>query len=568
MNMGDILEFILFIGILAAVSPFLGRFIHNVTSGRRTPLHAALGPVEQGIYRISGINPDREQSWQRYTVSVIAFSVAGFILTMAVLMLQGVLPLNPQGFPGVSWHLAFNTTASFVTNTNWQSYGGESTLSHLSQMVGLTYQNFVSAAVGIAVCVVIARAIARNQARTVGNFWADLVRITLYVLLPLSFVFAIFFISQGIVQTFSAGVEATTVEGGRQYLALGPAASQVSIKLLGTNGGGFFNANAAHPFENPTALSNFFQCLAIFVIPSALVFTLGDAVKNRRHAWTIWCVMAVVFVLGVLIMVWAENGGTATLTKLAGGLVPNLEGKEMRFGVFGTALFATVTTDASCGAVNAMHASLTPLGGLIPLFNMLLGEIIFGGVGSGLYGMVLFIVLTVFIAGLMVGRTPDYLGKRIQAREVTWCMVALLVPAVSILGFSAVAAVTEWGQAGPLNAGAHGLSEILYAYTSGTQNNGSAFAGLSANTPIWNVTLGIAMLVGRFGVMCSMLVVAGSMAARNIRPVSEYSFPVQGVTFGVLVLAVILIVGALTYLPALSLGPIVEFFQMIAGRVF
>ena len=568
MIMRDILACILFIGILAAASPFLGRFIHTVMEGGKTPLHRALGPVEQFAYRISGIDPGREQSWRRYALSALVFSAAGFILTMAVLMLQGVLPLNPQGFSGTSWHLAFNTAASFATNTNWQSYAGEAALSHFSQMVGLTYQNFVSAAVGIAACMAICRAIARNRTQVVGNFWADLVRVILYVLLPLSILFAIFFISQGAVQTFQAGVDAATLEGGRQYIALGPAASQTAIKLLGTNGGGFFNANAAHPFENPTALSNFFQCLAMLLIPSSLVFTFGEIVKNRRHAWTIWCIMAAVFIFGVLAATLAEQGGTVMLAEAAGGAVPNLEGKEARFGVFGTALFATAATATSCGAVNAMHASFTPLGGLVPLFNMLLGEIIFGGAGSGLYGMILFMVLTVFIAGLMVGRTPDYLGKRIQAREVTWCMVALLIPAMSILGLSAVAAATEWGRAGLLNAGTHGFSEILYACASCTQNNGSAFAGMNADTPIWNVSLGAAMLMGRFGVMCSMMAAAGSMAARSIRPESEYSFPVEGATFGALTLAVIFVVGALTYLPALSLGPVVECFQMTAGRVF
>ncbi|MEG2172806.1 MAG: potassium-transporting ATPase subunit KdpA [Desulfovibrionaceae bacterium] len=564
----DIVQFTFFIVLLAALSPVVGRSISRVLAGERTCLHGLLGPLERGIYRLSGIQATREQDWKGYAGSLLAFTAVGFALTMGVLVFQDVLPLNPQGFGALSWDLAFNTAASFVTNTNWQSYGGETTLSHFSQMVALTYQNFVSAAVGIAVCTAIIRSLARSQGQGLGNFWADVVRITLYILLPLSMVFALLLLGQGVVQSFASGVSVTTLEGENQFLALGPAASQVAIKLLGTNGGGFFNVNGAHPFENPTALSNFMQALSIFLLPSALVFMLGEMVHNRRHAWTVWGVMAAVFITGVGLVYWAEYTGTPLLTHIAGGPVPNLEGKELRFGLFGTALFSTVTTDASCGAVNAMHASFTPLGTLVLLVNMLLGEVIFGGVGSGLYGMLLFILLTVFIAGLMVGRTPDYLGKRIEGREITWGMVVLIMSALPILCLSAWAAVSDWGQAATLNAGARGFTEIFYAYTSATQNNGSALAGFSANTPIINVTLGLAMLVGRFGIMLSLLVMAGSLVSRKARPVSEFSFPVSGLTFGLLLLTVVLIIGALTYLPALSLGPVVEHLQMLKGQLF
>lgn len=567
MPLRELCQFILFIVLLAGLTPALGRFIHRVISGERTFLSPLLRPVERGIYALAGIDPAQEQDWKRYTVNMLAFSAAGFALTFGVISCQHLLPLNPEGLPGLSWHLALNTTVSFITNTNWQSYGGESTMSLLSQMVALTYQNFVSASVGMAVCVAVIRGISRKESGSIGNFWADVTRMTLYVLLPLSLLFALFFISQGVVQTFTAAVIATGLDGGAQQLAMGPVASQVAIKLLGTNGGGFFNANAAHPFENPTALSNFMQCLAIFLIPSALVFTLGEGVQSRKHAWTLWCVMALVFTLGVGIITYAEKTGTPLLTLAAGTPVPNYEGKEVRFGIFGTALFATVTTDASCGAVNAMHDSLTPLGGFSVLANMQLGEIIFGGVGSGLYGIIMFTLLTVFLAGLMVGRTPDYFGKRIEGREMTRVMLALILSAMPVLAFTGWAAASEWGHAALANGGAHGFTEILYAYTSATQNNGSAFAGLNANVPIWNVTLALAMLTGRFGVMLPMLAVAGSLAARRPRAKSEHAFPVEGVTFGALLLTVIIVVGALTFLPALSLGPIVEQLKMLDGWI-
>ncbi|HEU6438553.1 MAG TPA: potassium-transporting ATPase subunit KdpA [Nitratidesulfovibrio sp.] len=585
----DYLQLALFLGILAAVSPPLGRYIHRVLEGGRTWLHPLLGPVERLIYTTAGIDPDRDHPWQRYAACLLGFTLAGFCLTFGVLLFQDVLPLNPQHFPAPSWDLALNTAVSFVTNTNWQAYGGETAMSHLSQMVALTYQNFVSAAVGMAACMAVLRGIARTEAQGIGNFWADLVRSILYVLLPLCLPGALLLVGQGMVQTFAASFAATTPEGAVQTIAVGPVASQVIIKMLGVNGGGFFNANAAHPFENPTAVSNFIQMLAIFLLPSALVFTLGTAVRSPRHAWTVWGVMAAVFVTGTLLTAHFEYRGTPAMAQaVATGSpaasvtsppatspapipvpspAPNMEGKEVRFGIFSSSLFAVVTTDASCGAVNAMHDSLTPLGGLVTLLNMQLGEIIFGGVGSGLYGMVLFIILTVFLAGLMVGRTPDYLGKRIEGREVTLAVAALLLPALPLLGFTALAAV-GWGPQALANAGAHGFSELLYAYTSAAQNNGSAFAGLAANSPVFNLTTAASMLIGRFGVMLPMLAVAGSLAARRPRPVTDASFPVEGATFALLLTSVILIVGALTYLPALSLGPIVEHLQMIEGRLY
>ncbi len=567
MTIHDYIQLGMFLGILAAVCPPLGRFIHRVLEGRQTFLHPIFAPVERMLYAVAGIDPGREQSWERYALCLAGFSGAGFALTFGVLLLQDRLPLNPQGFPALSWDLAFNTAVSFVTNTNWQAYVGEATMSTFSQMVGLTYQNFISAAVGMAAAMAVVRGVARKEAAGVGNFWADLVRSILYVLVPSSFVLAVFLIGQGVVQTFTATLTATTLEGGSQILALGPVASQVAIKMLGVNGGGFFNANAAHPFENPTALSNFVQMLSIFLLPGAMVFTLGEAVGRRRHAWTVWLVMACFFVSATLWTSHFERAGTPTLHALAGAEAPNMEGKETRFGVFSSALFATVTTDASCGAVNAMHDSFTPLGGLATIVNMQLGEIVFGGVGSGLYGMVLFILLTVFLAGLMVGRTPDYLGKRVEGREITWSVAALLMSALPLLGFTALSSIA-WGQGALGNAGAHGFSELLYAYTSAAQNNGSAFGGLAANTPLFNVTLAVGMLLGRFGVMIPMLIVAGSLASRRPRPVTDASFPVEGATFAMLLMAVIVIVGALTYLPALSLGPVVEHLQMLEGRLY
>ena len=538
----------------------LARMVNDI------PLPGLAG-VERVLWRVAGIRAE-EMGWLQYLLALLLFNALGGLALFALLMLQGVLPFNPQHLPGLTWDLALNTAVSFVSNTNWQAYAGESTMSYLSQMVGLTVQNFLSAATGIAVVFALTRAFARQKMSTLGNAWVDLTRITLWLLLPLSLLVALFFIQQGVPQNLQAYQPFTTLEGAHQLLPMGPVASQEAIKLLGTNGGGFFNANSAHPFENPTALTNLVQMLAIFLIPAALCFAFGEVVSDRRQGRAILWAMTLIFILCVAVVMWAETRGNPHLLTLGADSSLNMEGKESRFGILASSLFAVITTAASCGAVNAMHDSLTPLGGMLVLFNMLLGEIIYGGVGSGLYGMILFILLTVFIAGLMVGRTPDYLGKRIEGREITWCMVALLACATPILCFSAVAAVSSWGTGALNNAGAHGLSEILYAFTSGAQNNGSAFAGLSANVPVWNVLLALAMFIGRFGVMLSMLVVAGSLAARKKRPISDSSFPVEGPTFGLLLLGIIFIVGALTYLPALSLGPIVEQFQMMRGMMF
>jgi len=567
MNIQDVIHVIVFILLFMITNVYFGRYIYHIMEGKKTFLHAILHPAERMLYSISGINPTQSQPWQRYALCMLVFTLSGFLLTFVTLLCQGNLPLNPLGLPSLNWDLALNTAVSFVTNTNWQAYSGEATMSILSQMVGLTYQNFVSAAVGIAVGMAVIRGIALKEAAGIGNFWADLIRSVLYILLPLSIAFALFLIGQGVVQTFTASQNATTLEGSAQILPLGPVASQVAIKMLGTNGGGFFNANAAHPFENPTLMSNLVQILAMLLIPGALVFTLGEAVGRRRHAWTVWLVMLAFLLFSTVVISHFESVGTPTLQTAAGGSVSNMEGKEVRFGIFSSSLFASVTTDVSCGAVNAMHDSFTPLGGLMVIFNMQLGEIIFGGVGSGLYGMILFILLTVFLAGLMVGRTPDYLGKRVEGREITWAVSALLMSALPLLGFTALASV-GWGPTALGNAGAHGFSELLYAYTSAAQNNGSAFAGLAANTPLFNVTLAVAMVMGRFGVMLPMLIIAGSLASRRPRPITDASFPVEGLTFALLLGAVIIIVGALTYLPALSLGPIVEHLQMIEGSSF
>ena len=487
-----------------------------------------------------------------------------------MLRLQHLLPLNPQGFGPVRPDLAFNTAASFASNTNWQNYAGETTLSYFSQMVGLVFQNFVSAAAGIAAAAALVRGIARHSAKTLGNFWVDLVRINLYLLLPLSIVFSLFLTSQGTIQNFKPSVRAVDGRERRrdQTIAQGPAASQVAIKMLGTNGGGFFNANAAHPYENPTPLSNFVQMLAIFLIPSGLTYYLGRKVKNQKHGWAVWSAMAVLFLAAALVCWKAESAGNPRLQALgvdpAGG---NMEGKEVRFGVAGSSLFATVTTAASCGAVNAMHDSFTPLGGLVPLFNIQLGEVVFGGVGSGLYGMLVFVILAVFLTGLMVGRTPEYMGKKIEAYDVKVSVLAVLVLVFSILGFSAWAAASRWGLAGPANSGPHGLSEILYAFSSGAGNNGSAFAGLNGNTVPYNITLAVAMLFGRFLMMVPVLALAGNLAGKKILPPSEASFPASGPTFVIILIGTVLVVGALTFLPALALGPIVEHFLMTGSGI-
>ncbi|MGZ5487608.1 MAG: potassium-transporting ATPase subunit KdpA [Candidatus Aminicenantales bacterium] len=570
MDLSGWLQLALFVGLLFAVTKPLGLYLVRVLEPEgKTWLDRPVKPVERLIYRILGIDPKAEQDWRRYTLSLIVFSLAGMLLTYAVLRLQHLLPLNPQKFGPVGPDLAFNTAASFTTNTNWQNYAGESTLSYFSQMVGLVFHNFVSAAVGIATAAALVRGIARHSAKTIGNFWVDVVRINLYLLLPFSIVFALFLSSQGIVQNFKPYVGAVAVESAAgQTIAQGPAASQVAIKMLGTNGGGFFNANAAHPYENPTPLSNFFQMLSIFLIPSGLTYYLGRKVKNQKHGWAVWSAMAILFLAAVLVCWRSESAGNPRLQALgidpAGG---NMEGKEVRFGVFNSSLFATVTTAASCGAVNSTHDSFTPLGGLVPLVNIQLGEVVFGGVGSGLYGMLVFVILAVFLTGLMVGRTPEYLGKKIESYDVKVSVLAVLILIFSILGFSAWATASRWGLAGLANKGPHGLSEILYAFSSGTGNNGSAFGGLNGNTPFYNITLALAMLFGRFIMMVPILALAGNMARKRLVPASEASFPASGPTFVIILIGTVLIVGALTFLPALALGPIVEHLLMTGSGI-
>jgi K+-transporting ATPase ATPase A chain len=573
------IQLALYILVLLLLTKPVGLYLIRVLdAGGRTFLDPALRPVERLLYRLLGLNPKKEQDWKQYTLSLLAFSLAGLLFTYAILRLQHVLPLNPQEFGPVSPDLAFNTAASFTTNTNWQNYAGEITLSYFSQMVGLVFHNFVSAAVGIAVAAALVRGIARPSAKTVGNFWVDLVRLNLYLLLPLSLVFALFLVSQGVVQNFKPYEKATLVEpsnlqapkndSATQTIAQGPTASQAAIKMLGTNGGGFFNANASHPYENPTPLSNFIQMLLIFLIPSGLTYYLGRKVKNQRHGWAVWSAMAILFLAAVLVCWRAESYGNPRLHAL--GVDPadgNMEGKEVRFGVFNSALFAAITTDASCGAVNSMHDSFTPLGGMIPLFNIQLGEVVFGGVGSGLYGMLVFVVLAIFLTGLMVGRTPAYLGKKIESYDVKVSVLAVIILIFSILGFSAWASVSQWGLAGLNNAGPHGLSEILYAYSSGTGNNGSAFAGLNGNTFWSNITLGLAMLFGRFLMIVPIMALAGNLARKKLPPPSEASFPVSGPMFIIILIGTVLIVGALTFLPALALGPIVEHFLMTGSGI-
>jgi K+-transporting ATPase ATPase A chain len=563
------LQIALFAVIVVALVKPVGRYMTDVFMGERTLLTPVLRPLEVGLYRICGVDEHAEQHWVAYAVAMLMFSLAGMVLLYALLRLQALLPFNPQDMAAVSPDLAFNTAASFTTNTNWQSYGGESTLSYLSQMAGLTVHNFVSAATGIALAVALIRGFARRSANTIGNFWVDLTRCTLYILLPISFVAALFLVWQGMPQNLGAYIEATTLEGAKQTIAQGPVASQVAIKMLGTNGGGFFNANAAHPYENPTALSNLLQMVLIFVLGAGLTNVFGRMIGDQRQGWAILAAMGVLFFIGATTAYWAEAGGNPQLAALgvdpAGG---NMEGKEVRFGIVNSALFATVTTDASCGAVNSMHDSFMPLGGIVPLINMELGEIIVGGVGAGLYGMLLFVIIAIFVAGLMVGRTPEYVGKKIEAKEVKMTMLAILILPLAMLGFTALAVVIPPGLAGPANSGPHGFSEVLYAYTSGAANNGSAFAGLSANTPFYNMTLGVDMLIGRFLMIVPMVAVAGSLAAKKTVPPSLGTFPTHGALFVFLLVGVILIVGGLTFFPALALGPIVEHFALLAGNLF
>jgi len=570
MHSTDWLQFALFLGLLTLITKPMGLYLMQVLDANgRTWLDPILKPFEKITYKLLGVDPQREQGWKQYTFAMLAFSLVGVVFTYTILRLQDVLPWNPQGLPALSHHLAFNTAVSFTTNTNWQSYGGESTLSYFSQMVGLTFHNFVSAATGIAIAAALVRGIARSSVKTLGNFWVDLTRTTYYLLLPLCAVFAIFLVSQGVIQNFDAYTKATTLEGTEQVIAQGPMASQVAIKMLGTNGGGFVNANAAHPFENPTPLSNFIQMLSIFAIGSGLTYYLGRMVKNQAHGWAVWAAMMVLFVGGVLVCAHFEAAGNPIHQQLGIAAADgNMEGKEVRFGIFNSSLFATITTAASCGAVNSMHDSFTAIGGLVPLFMIELGEVVIGGVGAGLYGMLVFVVLAVFIAGLMVGRTPEYLGKKIQAKEVKLAMLTLLVLTLSILGFTAWACVSDWGVAGLNNSGPHGFSEMLYAYSSATGNNGSAFAGLTANTPWYNTTLGFAMLIGRFLMIVPIMALAGSLAGKQASPPSAGTFPVNVATFTFLLIGTVLLIGALNFLPALALGPIVEHFLTGLGKLF
>jgi potassium-transporting ATPase potassium-binding subunit len=569
MTINGWIQIAIFCAIVVALAKPFGGFMTRVFAGERTWLTPVLRPVERGFYRLADVDAQADQHWTSYAVAMLAFNLAGFLFLYALQRLQGSLPLNPQGLAGVPPDLAFNTAVSFVTNTNWQSYAGETTMSYLTQMLGLTVQNFVSAATGIALAIALIRGFARRSVSGIGNFWVDVTRCTLYVLLPVAFVAALFLVWQGMPQNLNAYVDATTVEGAKQTIAQGPVASQVAIKVFGTNGGGFFNANAAHPYENPTALSNLVQMVLIFAIGAGLTNVFGRMVGDQRQGWAIFAAMGVMVLAGVLVAYWAEAAGNPAFAGFgidpAGG---NMEGKEVRFGIANSALFATVTTDASCGAVNSMHDSFMPLGGMVPLVNILLGEVIIGGVGAGLYGMLLMAIIAVFIAGLMVGRTPEYVGKKIEAREVKMTMLAILVLALSILGFTAIAAVAPAGLAGPLNAGPHGFTEILYAYTSGTGNNGSAFAGLTANSLFYNPTLGFAMLIGRFAMIVPMLAVAGSLAAKKQVPPSAGTFPTHTGLFVGLLIGVVLIVGGLTYFPVVSLGPIVEHLAMRAGMLF
>ncbi len=555
-----------FVAILLALTKPIGTWLFALYEGRRTPLHTVLGPVETGFYKLAGIDPNQEYGWRRYAVHMLLFNATLMAFTYAVLRLQGVLPGNPQGLAGLSPHLAFNTAISFTTNTNWQSYGGESTMSNLSQMLGLTIHNFLSAATGIALAFALFRGFARREAKAIGNFWADATRVTLYLLLPISIVYATFLIASGVPQTLSGVVDVQTLEGARQSLLLGPVASQEAIKMLGTNGGGFFNANSAHPFENPTALTNLVQMLSIFLIGFGLTWTFGKAVGNTRQGWAILSAMVILFLAGVTVTYWQEAAGNPVLHNLgvAGG---NMEGKEVRFGIAASALFSVVTTAASCGAVNSMHDSFTALGGMIPLFNIQLGEVVIGGVGAGIYGFLLFAILAVFVAGLMVGRTPEYVGKKIEAREVKLAVLAIAVLPLMILGLTALSSVLQQGLAGPLNKGPHGFSEILYAFTSAVGNNGSAFAGLTANTPYYNGLLGVAMWVGRFFIIVPMLAIAGGLAAKKYTPESAGSFPTTGGLWVGLLVGIVLILGGLTFLPSLALGPIADHLAMISGKL-
>ncbi|MCY1036745.1 potassium-transporting ATPase subunit KdpA [Corallococcus sp. BB11-1] len=566
------LQTLLFFVLVLALTKPVGVYLFRVFEAGTQPLPRILGPIERSLLRLCGVRREQEQTWGQYTVALLAFSLLGVVILYALQRLQHLLPLNPRGLPAVGPALAFNTAASFVSNTNWQSYAGESTLSYATQMVGLTWQNFVSAASGLGVALALARGLTRRPGpegrKTLGHFQVDLVRGTLYVLLPLSFVAALFFASQGVLQNLAPYRELTTVEGVKQTLAFGPVASQEAIKMLGTNGGGFFNANSAHPFENPTPLTNLVQLLLVFLLPAGLTHTYGKMTGDTKQGWVLFAAMSVLFFVGAGASYAAESQSNPALAAAQVLQHGNLEGKEARFGVAASSLFATVTTDASCGAVNAMHDSFTALGGLVPLVNMQLGEVIFGGVGAGLYGILVMAVLAVFIAGLMVGRTPEFLGKKIEAREMKLAMLYVLVFPLVILCMSAVGVVLPQGTSSLNNAGPHGLSEVLYAFTSGVANNGSAFAGLNANTPFWNLGLGVSMLAGRFLMMVPVMALAGSLLNKKVVAPGPGTFPTEGVLFTGLLVSVVLVVGALTFFPALSLGPIVEHFLGAAGKVY
>jgi K+-transporting ATPase ATPase A chain len=590
-----IAQILVFFVIVVALTKPLGGFLYRVFEGKRTFLHPIFRPLERLIYWVGGVREDEEQSWVRYTASMISLSIFSFLFVYVLQRLQGHLPLNPMHFSTsqapqnatpLTPDLAFNTAVSFITNTNWQSYSPDTTVSYLVQMAALAVQNFVSAAVGIAVAIALIRGFARHSAKTIGNFWADVTRCTVYVLLPICILATMFFVSQGAIQNFKGPANATTLEGASQVIEQGPLASQLSVKMLGTNGGGYFNANSAHPYENPTPLSNLIQMLLILCLGAALTYTFGKMVGDTRQGWALFAAMSVMFAVGVFVCYGAEQRGNPHLSKLGvehvyTGSQPggNMEGKELRFGNAATALFVTVTTNASCGAVNSMHDSLTPLGGMVPMFNMQTDEVIFGGVGSGLYSMLLYAILAVFIGGLMVGRTPEYVGKKIEKKEVKMALIAILATSLCVLGFTALSSVSKfanngyWNPPGAAianlnNAAAHGFSEILYTYASGAGNNGSAFAGINANTPWYNLTIGIDMLVGRFLFILPALAIAGSLAAKKLVPATSGTLPTNGTLFVILLIGVVLIVGALTYFPALSLGPIVEHFQMLSGKLF
>ncbi|KQM34515.1 ATPase [Rhizobium sp. Leaf68] len=559
---------LLFIAVLLVIKP-LGLYMAHVFNGERTWLTPVLAPVERGLYAVAGVDIKKEQSWLGYTLSMLAFSIASFAALYGILRLQAFLPFNPQGFGNVEPGLAFNTAVSFVTNTNWQNYAGEATMSNFSQMAGLTVQNFLSAAVGMALAIAFTRAFVRSQASTLGNFWVDMTRATLYVLLPIAVIVALAFVAMGLPQTMDASVTATTLEGSQQVISLGPVASQEAIKQLGTNGGGFFNANAAHPFENPTALSNYLNIFSMLAISAAFIYTFGQMVGSRRQGWVLLSAMAVLLIAGVATVYWAESAGNPILTSIGVDAAQgNMEGKEVRFGQAMTALYASVTTGLSDGGVNGMHGSFTGLGGLAPMFLIQLGEVLPGGVGSGLYGMIVFALLSVFVAGLMVGRTPEFLGKKIEGREMKFAMLAVLILPTVILGFTALSAMLPFAVASIGTAGPHGLSEILYAFTSAAGNNGSAFGGLSGNTDWYNTTLGISMLLGRFAYVVPVMAIAGSLAAKVRVPASSGTFPTDGPLFVGLLVGIILILGGLQFFPALALGPIVEHFAMLAGQTF